>query len=406
MLSARTSPWVVSIAVLAIIDLLVLLAADVLSSAGRHPWVQATIRSLRAIQDSILWLVSLVDESAPNRRIAAVLRGGVVVGAVVLVLGVLLASGDAVFAQLLTSISLGAAFGHLVLTAVLWFPLAALALLARQAPTADPTADPAADPAVDPAADPAAKAERPRFETEGRAALWSVAVILGAWCVVQIVVVSGGAEAVLAEEGLTAAEYARQGFYQLVAAAAVSLAVLNGAHHLSPTAAGSGRLQRLPAALIGVALGGLIAVTFSRLWFYLDAFGLTMARLSVAAFLCWLAIMTAASVARSLGLGPSRDRLPTIAVLSAGGLALGFAVANPEALVARTNLDRAVASDEIDLDYLTTLSDDAKGTVADFDWDSLGGRPDTITEWLCAEPAWEDHGPLAWNWAYRSSCPY
>ena len=73
----------------------------------------------------------------------------------------------------------------------------------------------------------------PSRQLEGRAAMWPVAAVLGVWCVVQLVVVGGGAESVLKAENITPAEYARRGFFQLVAAAALSLAVLNGAHRLA-----------------------------------------------------------------------------------------------------------------------------------------------------------------------------
>ncbi|MCP5030640.1 MAG: DUF4173 domain-containing protein [Actinomycetia bacterium] len=387
-LSIRTSPWVTSMTVVAVVALLLLLAADGLTVTRPRPWIRTLTKATDKLHDSLIWLPPLVASvtRSDRRRAAAALRTAAVAGAVVLVLASLLASGDAVFANLVVALDPIAGGGHIVLTAVFVVPVAALVLLASAERDDDETTT----------------AGSPRFQAESRAVVWSVAAILGVWCIIQIVVLSGGAEAVLAAEGLTPAEYARQGFFQLVAVAAVSLAVLNGAHRSSRSADGPDPHQRVPAGLMGLALGGLIVVTFSRLWFYMETFGLTMLRLSVATFLCWLAIMTALSVIRALGLRSDLNWLPTFAVLSAAVLALVFALVNPEALVARTNLDRATHSAEVDIVYLTTLSEDAKGAVADFDWISLDGRPSSITEWLCDEPTSYGYGPLSWNWARRS----
>jgi hypothetical protein len=450
-LVVRASPWAWSSSLAAAAALVALLAAGGLDTGTRRPWARAVQWGLYALIDSVGWLPILATAASGGERARATnwLRVGLVVLVVAGLLVPLLASGDPVFGSVVTLGDPASWLGHVALTAALVVPVAALALLATRLGSGGSDGPPsgagstgssedADDPAED-ADDPAAGGERraepvpttpvARFALESRAAVWTTAAVLAIWCVVQVVVVSGGAEAVLEAEGLTPAQYAREGFFQLVVAAAVSLGVLNLAHRLSRTpvpdstpddgdsAPGPGRPagaavnrpdpgQRLPAVIIGVALVVLITASFSRLWFYVGVFGLTMLRLAVATFLVWLVVMTALSVARAVGLGPGSNWLPMVAVLTAAVGAVGFAAADPEAVVARVNLDRALASDEVDINYLTTLSADVEPVLAAFDWDLLGGQPEAVTTWLCDQGGDSaGYGPLGWNWSRHRARP-
>ena len=175
--------------------------------------------------------------------------------------------------------------------------------------------------------------------------------------------------------------------------------------------------QQAPAVVIGVALMALVAATFTRLVYYLDSYGLTMLRLAVGTFLGWLALMTVLSVARSLGVAAHRSWLQSATVLSAAAVAVAYAWANPAAVVARVNLDRAAdaaaasvpvgggdtaarrsSGRPLDVDYLLMLGPDARGPLADFDWSVLGGRPDAVTRFLCdGGDASTGYGPFGWN---------
>ncbi len=223
-LSLRTSPWVTSMTVVAIVGLLLLLAADGLAVSAPRPWIRALSKASDKLHDSLVWLPAMVASvtRSDRQRATAALQTALVAGVVVLVLAALLASGDAVFANLVVALDPIAGVGHIILTLAFVVPAAALVLLAGAERDGGETTI----------------GGSPRFLNESRAVVWSVAAILGIWCLVQIVVLSGGAEAILVAEGLTPAEYARRGFFQLVAVAAVSLAVLNGAHRSSRSADG------------------------------------------------------------------------------------------------------------------------------------------------------------------------
>jgi hypothetical protein len=383
----RDSVWVTAVIALSVVALTALVASDGLVLGQRRPWARSISDGLDALVDTVPWLRAGIRQvgSRASGRFGVAARAAAVGLGVAFVLGALLASGDAAFEWLVTIFDVVSWAGHLAAIAVLVVPTALLALIAARA---EPEG-----------LDAAANSSGRSFRVEAMAAMWATAATLLVWCGVQVAVVSGGARSVLAEQGLTAAEYARQGFFQLVTVAAISLAVVNIAHrlgrrHLTPEPA-----QRVPAVIVGLTLGVLIVVAFSRLGYYIGSFGLTMLRLSVATFLGWLAVMTAASVARSLGLHHERNWLPSAAVFSAAVFAVAFGLANPERRVAQVNLDRATVDQPADVGYLTSeLGPDAASTIADYRWSRLGGRPAEVTEWLCRNvDAESGSSPLGWN---------
>lgn len=396
----RASPWVAWITGSAVAALVLLAAADGLRTDRGPAWLRSAVAWFASLVIVPAWLAAFAAR-VPRLgagRAAQVARAAVTAGLVLGLLGGLLASGDAVFGAVLTSFRPGAGLGHLVVTAVLVLPMGAVAVLALR--SHDPAA--ASDNEFEAGA---AGGRSGRFVVESLAARWATAGLLSLWCGVQLVVLSGGARDVIQSQGLTVAEYARQGFFQLVAVAALSLAVLNFTHRFLLGLPGR-FARRGPAAVIGAALIVLVASTFARLAYYMDAFGLTMLRLAVATFLGWLAMMTVLSVARSLGVAAGHNWLQSATVLSAAAVAVAYAWANPAAIVARANLSRvtdpspSAAARPLDVPYLLRLGPDARGPIAAFDWSAVGGRPDSVTRWLCAEgdPS-AGYGILGWNLA-------
>jgi hypothetical protein len=61
-----------------------------------------------------------------------------------------------------------------------------------------------------------------------------------------------------------------------------------------------------------------------------------------------------------------RDRLATGAIAAAFVVVLALNVINPDALIARVNIDRAIAgARDLDIEYLSTLSTDAVPAILD-----------------------------------------
>jgi hypothetical protein len=108
--------------------------------------------------------------------------------------------------------------------------------------------------------------------------------LFAAFVTLQITALFGGNDYVLSTANLSYADYARSGFAQLIAVAALTLALIAAAVRYAPP-------KRLRAALLG-ALAALtlvvLASAYKRLHLYEDAFGFTRLRLAADAAILWL----------------------------------------------------------------------------------------------------------------------
>jgi hypothetical protein len=190
--------------------------------------------------------------------------------------------------------------------------------------------------------------------TEVAVALGIVNLVFAAFVAVQIRYLFGGQGLVESRVHLTYAEYARHGFFELLAVSLLVLPLLFGAHallrHRSPF---SLRLVRsLSAVQIALVLV-VMASALERMRLYQREYGLTELRIYATGVIIWLGFVfawMAWTVVRS------RPRLFVTGALVAGFVAtLALNVVDPDALIARTNLDRP----PIDVAYLGGLSDDA-----------------------------------------------
>lgn len=179
-----------------------------------------------------------------------------------------------------------------------------------------------------------------------------------AFVVVQFRYLFGGASQVQAITGLTWAEYARRGFFELVTVASLSLPLLLLAEW-SFDHRGATRLRvfRGLALLMLVLLDIMLASALYRMRLYTAQFGLTEQRFSTTAFMGWLVLVFgwfAATVLRG-----RRERFGTGALLAGWLVLAGLNLANPDALILAVNLDRAARGRPFDVAYAESLSADA-----------------------------------------------
>jgi hypothetical protein len=164
---------------------------------------------------------------------------------------------------------------------------------------------------------------------------------------------------VLRTAGLTYAEYAREGFWELLAVACLTLAVVASAVVLAKTPTRASRV--LLRALLGLLCALTLVVVASaihRLQLYEDAFGLTRLRLAAEASALWLG--GAFTLVLLAGLVPHvRRRLPSLAVGGTAVALIAFSAANPDRLIASRNVEQWRETEQIDLAYLDGLSADA-----------------------------------------------
>jgi hypothetical protein len=210
---------------------------------------------------------------------------------------------------------------------------------------------------------------RPRLDAMAPAPMrpvprWEWAVPLGVldvlfivFVAVQATVLFGGHTHVLETEGLTYAEYARQGFWQLLWVSGLTMLVLSGVIRVAGRTSAVDR--RLLRALVGTLCATSVVVVISaihRMWVYQQAYGFSTERLMVITIEVWLGVVFL--LVAAAGIRMTARWLPR-AVLVAGVLALlGLAALNPERLIADRNIDRFQQTGLLDVEYLSTLSAD------------------------------------------------
>jgi hypothetical protein len=216
-----------------------------------------------------------------------------------------------------------------------------------------------------------------------------------AFVLVQIRYLFGGSTLVEERTSLTYAEYARHGFFELVTVAALVLPLLLLADWIRRREhARHETVFRVLAGALVVLVFIVMASALERMRLYQREYGLTELRLYTTAFMLWLAVLfawLAVSVLRG-----RRDLFAVGAVVTAFAAVLVLNAVNPDALIAKTNLDRP----NLDVLYLGQLSDDATPTLVD----SLPGLPPAERRDLANELATRSRGGADWrNWNWSRS---
>ena len=352
-LVTRQAEWLLVLDVLAAGALLLLGAS--LARAG-DPLDQSIPdlfgRGLHAVVHAVLAPVYVVQglqrgRSSRGGSGAAIVRGVLLGAPVLLVIGLLLGAADPVFASFF---HVPADLGDLVLHAVLLllggWTAAALFRMASAEPYAAPSA-----------------VRRPLGTVEATTVLTLLVAVFGAFTISQVVTAVAGDDYVQRTAGLSYAEYARKGFFPLLAAAAVTLGVLL-LLRASVQDLGSRRFTWLSQAAVVLTLV-LVAGAVRRLGLYEQAYGLTVLRLIAVLFALWIG---AVYVLLGLSLaGVARERawfVPAAIGLAVAGL-LVLTAANPEAIIVRRNVDRLAGTEQFDPTDLASLSDDAVPALVD-----------------------------------------
>lgn len=361
---------------------LLLLAAT--AWTGERPFADARLGDLvagpveAAVKATSLGAVALAEAgcgSSLGQRARALagpaLRLCFIAGPVVLLVTLLLAWGDASFGERLAraveglgGVPLGGALRALAVTAF-FTPLAAgfVAFALRRREPARPAPAP------------------PRLvlgAAESFGLVGGLAVVSLAFGAVQAECALSPSACVL-PEGLTYAQYAHEGFYQLAVAAGVILLVLLA---VPPRARLAGppmeRALRLAATVLVVTTLPLLASAFRRMSLYEEAYGLTTQRLWSQACSVLLALWLAW---RAVTLWTAPHRFAAGAVAGAVALLAGMNLLDPDALIARGNLERLhTEGRSLDSGYLGELSADATPALVDF---ALGQGEQSARVELC-----------------------
>lgn len=312
-------------------------------SRGQSLWDTGPMRVIaRALGSFVLALETIGDlfgeanarqhrlrnsgSSEKNELAGGLLRGLLLMIPVVLVLGLLLASGDAVFASFFDfgfELDGGPVFGHLFLLAIGAFcTIVLLRIAGRQ---------------VDLASDSNFEPRLGKIET--LVVLVGMNVLFAGFAVAQLIALTGGGQRVLDDAGLTFKEYARQGFFQLLWVAAISLAILATLNAVTRHLDNRSAVKGASLLAIGLTLM-VVVVAFGRLWLYWNDNGLTPLRFYSSVFSVWIGLVFLLLAARIVGVRSERNWLSAAIGFSAVAFLIVLNIVNPEAIIANDNIAR------------------------------------------------------------------
>ncbi|MFD7258977.1 DUF4153 domain-containing protein [Streptomyces sp. NPDC059874] len=342
----RDSAWPATLAILAAI----LLGA--LALHGSRTWHGVLLSPLGFVESAVTgtgwaWAGLRARSGGIGKdRWLPIVKAAVVAVALLVLFGTLFASADAAFADLLGDLMPDVSVGDGPARTALFVLGAVLAIAAARTAAAPLRWDRIE---ITPG--------KPRSRVEWALPLIVLNLLFAGFNAVQLAVLFGGYDKVLSSTGLTYAEYARQGFWQLLWATLLTLVVIALALRWAPRAgAGDRRFVRVVLGVLCVLTLVVVASALRRMDLYVDAYGLTRLRVSVAAMELWLGLVIVLIMAAGV-LGARW--LPRAVAGSAAATVLAFGLLSPDGMVAERNVARYKADNKIDLAYFQSLSADA-----------------------------------------------
>lgn len=168
-----------------------------------------------------------------------------------------------------------------------------------------------------------------------------------------------GGEANIANAGFTYAEYARRGFWELLAVAILSLLVLLLSEKYAKVEQKKDKLFLMPALVVVTEVMVVMISAFKRLSLYIDAYSMTEQRFYVAAFIMLLGVLFILLAIKFIGSKP--EQFFTFgAFLSLVGFLIVINSINPDAFIARSNIEQFNRTGKVDALYVGMLSADAE----------------------------------------------
>ena len=311
-------------------------------------------------------------------RLLTGLRSVGVTAVLLLVFGWLFVSADRVFASYLPTVEVASLPAQVVVGTLVALGAATVAHLVLVTPEWSDVRLPAG---------------RPAGRAEWLLPVLALGALVVAFVLVQLGALIGGHRYVLETTGVTYAQYAREGFGQLVVATALTLLVIAVAARRAPTATAADRLvARAALGVLCVGTLGVVASALRRMDLYMEAFGWTRLRV----FVVLVEVVLGAVLVLVLVAGAVRRYgwLPTAAVHVVGVAAIALAVANPDAMIVRHNVS-ADLENGLDVSYLAGLSADAVPAMAELD--------EPLRSCLLAQVDVGAHSGVEWNLARQEA---
>lgn len=226
-----------------------------------------------------------------------------------------------------------------------------------------------------------------------------------------------GGEEYLAQMGISYADYARSGFFQLVFVAMLNLGVVLALLQLTGRESRGWNAVRVLAALLAALSGVILVSAARRMTLYVLAYGLSFKRALTYWGMVMIALLLAAACAKVWREKFQFFRFAALAVLT-GWLVLNYA--NVDRIVAQYNVNAYLSGSlaQVDLLYLTNLSYEAlpvleeklDGGIIIKEAPDRDSEPDGVltledllhdrgaqARWECVH--WENWSIPAWEWS-------
>jgi hypothetical protein len=370
--AVRDAEWVVGLSVV------VALCVGAVAATGSRTTPSILLSGLTlatAGLRSVPWLASSTGAAVGGRRgqLLVVTRTLLVTVVLLVVFGLLFAGADGVFASLLPTFELGRLPGQVVVAALALAVAGTLAHLALAPPAWGGLA---------------LRPAKPAGRAEWLAPLVALDALFLVFLAVQLAAAVGGADYVRRSSGLTYAEYARQGFGQLLVATLLTLLVVAVAARKAPWETARDRVvARVVLGVLCLSTLGVVVAALTRMSLYVDAFGLTRLRLLATAGELALGVVVLLVVLA--GVRWKAAWFPRAVTATVGVAMLALAAVNPDAQILRYNVAAAEQGADLDVYYLTDLSQDAQVVAGGLDGDlreclvaSIGATPaENLAEW-------------------------
>ncbi len=359
MVGVRASPLLIFLNIALVVYLLLLVAQEATGKRFRHnlikdyiisgiaPLLNFVVYSLRTLGD----LLSLKGALHKRETTSDVIRGVVMALPVILVFLLLFASADLVFNKFLTDLvhlDLPEEFiGQMVFMGfVILGSLGALAYVFMNRQTGESSA---------------ADSDKPVT----RLSVVQVSVFLGVidalfllFITFQLRYLFGG-QANIIEQGFTYADYAHKGFIELIMVALISLVlILTAERYVNRRESSHMASFKTTALILIIGVIVIMASAFKRLHIYQDAYGFTILRFYVSAFIIWLSALFLAFGYKILK--SKRDQFFAYAIFVGVIAFVGVMnVVNPEGIIVRQNITHYEKTGKLDTYYFQQLSEDA-----------------------------------------------
>ena len=307
---------------------------------------------LRSLSGFTRYLKSDVDWNSMNSYVdrsttTSIFRGVFIALPFLLVFGVLLASADENFGMLLGNmidINLVKLPGQLV--AIVFFTFVAGVFLYGSLHKLKPK-------------------NQPQNGNQASLSMLETGIVLGlinlmfaTFVLMQMGYLFGGVQYIENVADITLKQYTRRGFFELVTVAAIALPLLMGLlRFFKPERREQVLHFNILAGMQIVLLLIMLLSAAQRMMLYTDAYGITELRLYSSVFMAWIAFVLGWfgwTALRGDGLKFVRG-----SALAGIFMVIGLNVMNPDAVIVKSNLDRAIEGRKYDQDSLKNLSADA-----------------------------------------------